>query len=284
MQYRMKKVHLFLFLGSVFLLIEIFLALFAYRVVTTTTTTTTQDSLPSFQSHQNNYNKSIKQEDRGRHRHHHHHRSPDGRFNGYPLYFHDLSKNSTYHSRPYSSIRCVGENYQGNRTSWMYRSCHFRFLCFNVSSREFEVYARPDDETIQSIAAHRRPLVDFSTVFPPTTTARAIDRDYNKRFGMSLASGIIQHSAHKKDDTDDVDQRRRMKNTFYWFPTVVQSLPPERYYALEDDFVMVPFHSLHTGSVDTYKHFFFGMIFSRFGLFCTCFNCYHHQTIIGKHC
>lgn len=244
MQYRIKKVHLFLFFVSVFFLIEIFLALLAYRIVTTT-----QDSLPSsFQRHQNNYNKNNEQ-DRGRHRHHR--RSPDGRFNGYPMYFHDLSKNATYHSRPYSSIRCVGENYQGGKTTWMYRSCHFRFLCFNVSSREFEVYARPDDDTIQSIAAHRRPLIDFSTVFPPTTTTRAIDRDYNESFGMSLASGIIQHLAHKKDGNDDGDQRRRMKNTFNWFPTVVQSLPPERYYALEDDFVMVPFHSLYTGPVDS---------------------------------
>ena len=238
--HRTKRVRLYLFLGSVFFLVETFLALWGYRIATTTTTTT-QDyfSFPFHQNqhqHQDAYNDNNKQ-DPGRHRRRHRdrHRSSDGRFNGYPLYFHDLSQNSTYHSRPYSSIRCVGENYQGNEISWLYRSCHFRFLCFNVSSKEFEIYARPDDETLQSIAAHRRPLMDFtSTVLPPSATSN--DRDYNESFGVSLASGI----------NDDRDQRRRMKDTFHWFPTIIRSSPPERYYALDDDVIMVPFHS--------YKH------------------------------
>jgi hypothetical protein len=238
--HRTKRVRLYIFLGSVFFLVEIFLALWGYRIVTTTTTTTTQDSFSSSfhqnqHQYQKNYNNSNKQDPGRHHRHRDRHRSSDGRFNGYPLYFHDLSQNSTYHSRPYSSIRCVGENYQGNEISWLHRSCHFRFLCFNVSSKEFEIYARPDDETLQSIAAHRHPLMDFtSTVLPPSATSYG--RDYNESFGVSLASGI----------NDDRDQRRRMKDAYHWFPAIIRSSPPERYYALDDDVVMVPFHS--------YKH------------------------------
>jgi hypothetical protein len=244
--HRSKRVRLYLFLGSVFLLVEIFLALWGYRVVTTTTQDSLSSSFHQYQHQQqknnnnNNININNKQEDHSRPRRHRD-RSSDGSFNGYSLYFRDLSQNSTYHSRPYSSIRCVGENYQGDELSWLYRSCHFRFLCYNVSSKEFEIYARPDDETLQSIATHRRPLMDFtSTVLlpppPPPTATSSNDRNSSGSFGVSLASGI----------NDDIDQRRRMKDTFHWFPTIIRSSPPERYYALDDDVVMVPFHS--------YKH------------------------------
>ena len=35
-----------------------------------------------------------------------------------------------------------------------------------------------------------------------------------------------------------------LKTIFNWFPTVVRSSPPERYYTLEEDMVFVPFHSI----------------------------------------
>jgi hypothetical protein len=75
-------------------------------------------------------------------------RTPNGTFNGYPVYpvyYHDLNDNSTNDStKPYSLLHCLGENYQ-NGYSWRRRSCHFRFLCFDIDTKEFTIYPRPED-------------------------------------------------------------------------------------------------------------------------------------------
>ena len=138
-------------------------------------------------------------------------------------------------------MRCVGENYQGDKFAWTTRSCHFKFICYNMSSREFEVYSRPDDEALLSTAA-KRPFLDVSgtALFPSlgnegTTTA---DDAYINNHGISLGSAIVRHPKDKIEDWDDI------KATFKWFPTVVRSSPPEQYYALDDNIIFVPFHSL----------------------------------------
>ena len=51
----------------------------------------------------------------------------DGTFNGYPVYYHDLSNitnaSSSSYGEFYSTVHCVGENYQPS--AWMHRSCHY---------------------------------------------------------------------------------------------------------------------------------------------------------------
>eukprot|EP00536_Pseudo-nitzschia_multiseries_P004874 jgi/Psemu1/323652/estExt_fgenesh1_pg.C_850023 len=173
-------------------------------------------------------------------------RPPDGHFNGFPVFYHDLAMNKSYHSKPYSSIRCVGENYQGEDFSWMHRSCHFRFLCFNVSSREFEIYARPDDEGMRSVASHRYPFLDVSA----SLLLSPADQNHTKiGHGLSLASDTVRHPKERNDnaDGDRNSRRRRIKAAYKWFPTVVQSSPPEQYYALDEDVIFLPFDSLLEG-------------------------------------
>jgi hypothetical protein len=238
----MRKVRFYFILGFVFLIVQLLLAFWSHHIVTKV------DSVSAgFQKQQQQQHKQIVSNNN----HHNHDRPPDGSFNGFPVFYHDLTLNKTYHSRPYSSVRCVGENYQGDDFAWMHRSCHFRFLCFNVSSREFEVYARPDDEILESIASRRRPLMDLSASVIPPPRSRFGD-EHNKNYdetgdGVSLGSGTVRHPRYNYDDNDyDRDRSRRVKETHNWFPTVVRSSPPEHYYALEEDMVFVPFHSVFT--------------------------------------
>ena len=218
----MRNFRFYFVLGSVALLVQLLLAVWGYRVVTELDTETNGFPDQYHQDHVTSKNKNN------------HDRTPDGSFNGYPVFYHDLTLDKTYHSRPYSSIRCVGENYQGSDFAWMHRSCHFRFLCFNISSREFEIYSRPDDETFESVALHR-PFMDLSSsVIPPH------DKSSNTTgSGVSLGSGTVRYSYTDGYDGDDSHRQETQK----WFPTVVRSSPPERYYALEEDLVFVPFHS-----------------------------------------
>lgn len=57
---------------------------------------------------------------------------PDGSFNGFDLFY--------VNHRPKSSVHCVGENFNGDR-SWLYRSCEFKTLCYDLDHRDF-VYFR----------------------------------------------------------------------------------------------------------------------------------------------
>jgi hypothetical protein len=79
--------------------------------------------------------------------------------------------------------------------------------------------------------------MDFSaSVIPPQFRS--------KINGVSLGSGTVRHPVHNNDHDDYGRNRSRLvQETHDWFPTVVRSSPPERYYALEEDFVFVPFHS-----------------------------------------
>ena len=233
----MRKVRHYFILGFVILIAELIITFWSYGIVSKLDSASVGFPDKQHQIAPNN-----------------HDRSPDATFNGFPVFYHDLTLDKSYSSRPYSSVRCVGENYQGDDFAWMHRSCHFRFLCFNISSREFEVFARPDDETLESIVSLRRPFIDLSAgVVPPP---RVRNNEQNQNYsqigdGVSLASGTVQRPWHKDRDYDRV-----VKKTHDWFPTVVRSSPPEKYYALEEDLVFVPFHSMFSkkeSQVDEYS-------------------------------
>ncbi len=234
----MRNLRFYFVFGSMALLLQLIFVGWSYRIIV---------ELDSVQEQPHSIISDIHKIHNNLHRD----RPPDGSFNGYPVFYHDLTLDKTYHSRPYSSVRCVGENYQGDDFAWMHRSCHFRFLCFNVSSREFEVYARPDDETL-GLMMSQRPFMDLSAsvVPPPRVQTNGHDGTDSRMLktgaGVSLGSGTVRHSRYYFDDTDnDIDPRlRHLKESQNWFPTVVRSSPPEQYYALEEGVVFVPFHSV----------------------------------------
>lgn len=154
---------------------------------------------------------------------------PDGILNGnFPVYYHDLTKNTSFHTRPYSQIRCVGENYQRgvdenniDKVAWMHKSCHFRFVCLNLTSHEFEVYPRPTLEQELKQFSKERPMVDVS----------ASSILLEGRGGLSIGG---------------IGNTPNGVGLLQWFPAIVVDggSPPERFYALEENVVLAPFHSM----------------------------------------
>lgn len=65
----------------------------------------------------------------------------DGTFNTIPI----LYRNSTL----YSSVECVGESFTPD--SWMYRSCLYRNLCFDVESNNFVVVPSPSHKLLEQV-------------------------------------------------------------------------------------------------------------------------------------
>lgn len=57
--------------------------------------------------------------------------SADGTFNGFDIFFVDAPPRSTAH--------CVGENFQEDQ-SWLFRSCEYTTLCFDLDRRDMVVY------------------------------------------------------------------------------------------------------------------------------------------------
>jgi hypothetical protein len=77
-------------------------------------------------------------------------RIPDGTFNGGPIYL-QSKKISELRSRAH----CVGETYQTQR-AWQDRSCHFDFLCYNVTSGGYVVFENEADRVLSENYAVRK--------------------------------------------------------------------------------------------------------------------------------
>ena len=109
-------------------------------------------------------------------------RKPDAMFNGYPLYYHEITTSPAVAAQGsnssngdnndndiigdyyYSTVHCIGETYNEQRLqshnakgkenkeiwkrmkdwSWMHRSCHFQFLCLDVEEQEYVIFQDPD--------------------------------------------------------------------------------------------------------------------------------------------
>jgi hypothetical protein len=160
-------------------------------------------------------------------------RVADGTFNGYPVYYQNVT------SPPYTVSHCVGENYQSD-LSWMHRSCHFSFVCFDVHTKEFQIY-RHEQEDFISPFLKRRPLTDVSQSY----MGHPSNNNNPSRLFVSLG-GINRKwgmSSDKNKDKDNNDGVYRLK----WFPTIL-SHAPTSFYALPANVVLVPFHSLAGGN------------------------------------
>lgn len=131
----------------------------------------------------------------------------DGSFNGIPLFFkHDKTS--------YSSVACVGENYQPD--SFLYRSCHFRHFCLDVEQQDFVIIQTPQERAWLTRHVHRNNSLIGS----------AIDTN------VSLTLGGLNPKWGERDFA-------KLK----WFPRVLEE-PLEGYYALPEDYVWVPYHSM----------------------------------------
>jgi hypothetical protein len=138
---------------------------------------------------------------------------PDGTFNGYPVYYRNVSAVS--YTKPTTLLNCVGENFQPD--SWKHRSCHFQFFCFNVTNRKFQIYQRQEDRVVLPWS-QQVPLMDLSESLLSISTV-----------GISLGGINLKW--------------QKGIQRLQWFPQVM-SEPPTEFYALPENVVMIPFHSL----------------------------------------
>jgi hypothetical protein len=145
-------------------------------------------------------------------------RIPDGTFNGNPIYYHEKN---TKEKEVYTSVHCVGENYQ-NESSWMYRSCHYSFLCFDTKEKDFVVFQEPKEKEL-SERLKKIPMLDASQ-----SSIR-----YNLH-NNSVSLGGINLKWTMNDNGVP-----RLK----WSPRIVEAAPLS-FYTLPEDVVLVPFHSL----------------------------------------
>lgn len=144
----------------------------------------------------------------------------DGTFGGYPIYIKQTSE-------PLTRSHCVGEDYQPHQ-SWKRKSCHFEFICFDTSVKEFVVYQSAEEERIAPLV-DTRPFVDISQSYlnPGLNRSNFMSLGgINLKWGMDKAKGI-----------------RRLR----WFPEI-RKAPTDgtlSYYELPSSVVMIPFHSMN---------------------------------------
>lgn len=160
-------------------------------------------------------------------------RAPDAYFNTVPLYL----QRSTGRLR--SGTHCVG-NTPFEETSWMYRSCHYTYLCLDPTTHDFFVVdgdsaqpqpRQPNDARIHSSTdLYQRPKDGGDGVSSSSITASVANFS-----APAVALGGINPRWNGTSFNQGVDKVR-------WAPQVVRQLPPS-YYELDDNVVLVPFHS-----------------------------------------
>lgn len=131
-------------------------------------------------------------------------RIPDGTFNGINIYYKEETTDST--------VSCVGENYQTD--AWMFRSCQFRHLCFDIEEQEFVLFQSPEERQWMQ---HPRDdtLIGSSSHMNVTLALGGLNPKWTKQAWPKLE----------------------------WFPKVIPHILTEGYYELSPHISWVPFHS-----------------------------------------
>lgn len=129
-----------------------------------------------------------------------------GTFNNLDVIYRDLNRTL------FSTAECIGESFRPD--SWMYRSCLYRNLCFDVSTNEFVLFQSPINKRMVS----SNPDTHF----------------LSSSFNNTVSLGGF------------VSAWRNGKSRLKWSPKIVDSseLLTSGYYELVGDTVMIPFHTL----------------------------------------
>jgi hypothetical protein len=144
-------------------------------------------------------------------------------FEGYTLTFKDSSPKETI-------SHCVGENYQ-SKTSWMHRSCHFQFMCFDTASQEYVVFQDPQGERLmQEHVEDSHHFLDVSQSY--------LQPAVNKYNTVSIGGINLKWGM---DDNFGVSRLQ-------WFPKIRTIQDYTAYWELPENVIMIPFHSLNAAN------------------------------------
>lgn len=151
-------------------------------------------------------------------------------FEGYPLTYRDASASDSFASRPETLVHCVGENYQ-SKTSWMHRSCHFDFFCFDTQSKEYVIYQNKQSEHyMQEHVEDSRLFLDVSQSYLEPIPGKSNTVSIG---GINLKWG--------NDDNFGIS---RLK----WFPQIRNVEDLTSYWELPPSVILVPFHSMNAAN------------------------------------
>ena len=169
-------------------------------------------------------------------------RLPDGIFNGYPVYYHEVDnnengdKNSTdYGNYYYSTVHCVGETFDHERRgrsnttnlqlslnfdtedeSWKYRSCHFKLLCLDMETREYVIFQNSKESNFFS--GHGVSIGGINLKWGLSEVPR-----------MKWFPTIIRFPSQTTNFTQEAKRRQRQ--------------PLQGFYTLPSNVVLIPYHS-----------------------------------------
>jgi hypothetical protein len=208
--------------------------------------------------------------------------TPDAYFNNYPLYLRENknynnkepTNNGLYDGTFHSTVHCVGETHDV-KTAWKHRSCNYVHLCLDFSS------SSNNNNNNNNNVTNNPP--EFFVV------ASQFDEEFRKRFhGSSESSplskgGIYHYSSselgsgnnNKNDGVINDKQHEQQYSSIdvalgginprwkgstkiqrhgfdkvRWTPKIYDKFPNVRYYyELENDVVMIPFHSFAADNV-----------------------------------
>ena len=134
-------------------------------------------------------------------------RAPSGIFNGMDVVYREPSE------KYYSTAECVGESFSSD--SWMYRSCLYRNICFDMETNEFVLFQSPANREMEN--------------------SKISDSHYvSSSLNTSVSLGGFVWNWKEKD-------KLRLK----WSPKVFDNkLMSSGYYELMGDVVMIPFHPI----------------------------------------
>jgi hypothetical protein len=131
-------------------------------------------------------------------------RIPDGTFNGINIYYKEEPTDST--------VSCVGENYQTD--AWIFRSCQFRHLCFDITEQEYVLFQSPEERQWMQHSRNDT-LIGTSSNMNVTVALGGLNPKWTKKAWPKLE----------------------------WFPKVVPDILTGGYYELSPHISWVPFHS-----------------------------------------
>jgi hypothetical protein len=133
-----------------------------------------------------------------------------------------------------STVHCIGGAFgKFQENDWLYRSCEFRNICFDLEAQEFVLFPSKEEQELAELLK-TNPLVSVSTVTSPS-------------FQVAL-------SAVDPLDPSQPNDRERMevhKKNLSWFPLVRNMKVTKGYYELPESHILVPFRESHPMSSDS---------------------------------
>jgi hypothetical protein len=159
-----------------------------------------------------------------------------------PSTFHFQGVPTTYKEGPPpdSTVHCTGETFGASPDqAWLYRSCHFRYLCYDMSKQDFVLFPSIQEQRLLKLLQKRNKQTNDSLVTVSTVAS--------KNNQLALAAVDPPHPRQEHTTTQhDFNTHKQLQDHLSWFPIIVTQkettqTPVTGYYQLSDSYTFIPF-------------------------------------------